>query len=573
MAKGSKKAKAKSPEKSKGKVKAPETAEQIAAKEQRKSSKETKKLEAETKKAAALSATVPGAPAMVSKKFFLGFGVSSLVTPTVVTGPPQRARQKEAMNKLERMFIEHVGCNIVFEAYNDPKRLRGLSFVEFPGSPFPNHTHYRDENGYPSESSPRDLTVWAQFRRLRRWTSCLHHGMELLTVYYHFNHDPARIWPVLGVTTLMEMTAAYLQLINTFDNVQKAAQIHTWVTDKLKHVNGTRTFKTQFTTKHLLNTLSKDSNGSFVSVRWKEGACDAKITMIQFLREVTLHETYDDFCRVDKLAKKNPSNEKHRDHREKLIDKLHKRGTWLIAFYDAPEDRNQLLAYVKSAMPGDVSTLLFKHKDVVELMACIHSIPAFVAVGLKPSQFLEAKKTFWGASADIKHENGLCLGTGRELQSGSSTSEVGIGERRAGRIQSRREMVVAESESNMAELIAAALTWRRRARDATNMLGVERAGRTESQLSTRMLQCTGRGNLVKYERVCGKRWGQAPPTKTGRGGEMFDMSGPGSNMEVNGAGFSLRKNVIDTIGLDHAGWAKVTKNTIFTLSGKGTVSR
>ncbi|KAJ7867624.1 hypothetical protein B0H13DRAFT_2559665 [Mycena leptocephala] len=316
--------------------------------------------------------------------------------------------------------------------------------------------------------------------------------MELLTVYYHFNHDPARIWPVLGVTTLMEMTAAYLQLINTFDNVQKAAQIHTWVTDKLKHVNGTRTFKTQFTTKHLLNTLSKDSNGSFVSVRWKEGACDAKITMIQFLREVTLHETYDDFCRVDKLAKKNPSNEKHRDHREKLIDKLHKRGTWLIAFYDAPEDRNQLLAYVKSAMPGDVSTLLFKHKDVVELMACIHSIPAFVAVGLKPSQFLEAKKTFWGMSRQVQISSTRMGCAGRELQSGSSTSEVGIGERRAGRIQSRREMVVAESESNVAELIAAALTWRRRARDAANMLEVERAGRTESQVSTRMLQCTGR---------------------------------------------------------------------------------
>ncbi|KAJ7919764.1 hypothetical protein B0H13DRAFT_1868178 [Mycena leptocephala] len=339
MAEGSKKAKAKSPEKSKGKVKAPETAEQIATKEMRKSSRETKKLEAETKKAAALSATIPEALAMVSKEFFLGFGVSSVVTdrldrdgPTVVTGPLQRARQKEAMLKLETIAGEN---------------SEGLLRLD---------------------------------------------SMHALT----FGVNPV-----------------FLDL----------------------------------------NTLSKDSNGSFVSVGWKEGACDAKITMyagyhrIQFLREATLQETYNEFCRVDKLVKKNPSNEKHRDHREKLIDKLHKDGTWLIAFYDAltplkekflkdvkkaqtvlmqlstnnvlsshpdpplhhfnnlartltackaPEDRNQLLAYVKSAMPGDVSTLLFKHKDVVELMACIHNIPAFAAVGLKPSQLLEAKKTFWG---------------------------------------------------------------------------------------------------------------------------------------------------------------------------------
>jgi hypothetical protein len=61
---------------------------------------------------------------MVSKDFFLGFGVSSVVTDrldrdgrTVVV---QRAQQKEEMIKLQRI-IERVGCNNVFEAYNDPE--------------------------------------------------------------------------------------------------------------------------------------------------------------------------------------------------------------------------------------------------------------------------------------------------------------------------------------------------------------------------------------------------------------------------------------------------------------------
>jgi hypothetical protein len=38
--------------------------------------------------------------------------------------------------------------------------------------------------------------------------------------------------------------------------------------------------------------------------------------------------------------------------------------------------------------------------------------------------------------------------------------------------------------------------------------------------------------------------------------------------EVNSAGFGLRKNGMDAIGVEHTGWAKVTKNTIFTLSAK-----
>ncbi|KAJ6618948.1 hypothetical protein B0H10DRAFT_1947161 [Mycena sp. CBHHK59/15] len=40
------------------------------------------------------------------------------------------------------------------------------------------------------------------------------------------------------------------------------------------------------------------------------------------------------------------------------------------------------------------------------------------------------------------------------------------------------------------------------------------------------------------------------------------------HMEVNGAGSGLLKNGMDAIGVEHTGWAKVTKNTIFTLSVK-----
>jgi hypothetical protein len=40
------------------------------------------------------------------------------------------------------------------------------------------------------------------------------------------------------------------------------------------------------------------------------------------------------------------------------------------------------------------------------------------------------------------------------------------------------------------------------------------------------------------------------------------------NMEVNGARFGLRKNGMDAISMEHTGWAKVTKNMIFTLSAK-----
>jgi hypothetical protein len=40
------------------------------------------------------------------------------------------------------------------------------------------------------------------------------------------------------------------------------------------------------------------------------------------------------------------------------------------------------------------------------------------------------------------------------------------------------------------------------------------------------------------------------------------------NMEVNGAKFGVRKNGMDSIGMEHTGWAKATKNIIFTLSAK-----
>jgi hypothetical protein len=36
-------------------------------------------------------------------------------------------------------------------------------------------------------------------------------------------------------------------------------------------------------------------------------------------------------------------------------------------------------------------------------------------------------------------------------------------------------------------------------------------------------------------------------------------------MEVNSARFGLRKNGMDAIGMEHTGWAKATKNMIFTL--------
>ncbi|KAJ6574059.1 hypothetical protein B0H19DRAFT_1063069 [Mycena capillaripes] len=202
-----------------------------------------------------------------------------------------------------------------------------------------------------------------------------------------------------------------------------------------------------------LTTLSKDLNGPFLQVKWQEAAFDTEITMYaglhrtEFLKEELLKDTYGEYKRVNKLLIKNPNNLKHLQKVRELEKTLNEKGLWLCGFYDAltrlkerfvedtrksqtvllqlssnnaltshpdtplhhfsniartlaaskhPEDRNGLLGWAKGTMPGDVSTLLYKHKDVVELLASLHNIPAFAVDGLTPSQLLEAKKTIWG---------------------------------------------------------------------------------------------------------------------------------------------------------------------------------
>ncbi|KAJ7280458.1 hypothetical protein C8J57DRAFT_1220926 [Mycena rebaudengoi] len=50
-------------------------------------------------------------------------------------------------------------------------------------------------------------------------------------------------------------------------------------------------------------------------------------------------------------------------------------------------------------MPGDVLMLLYKHKDVVQLLVSLHNIPAFGANGPILGQLVEAKRTIWGMSS------------------------------------------------------------------------------------------------------------------------------------------------------------------------------
>jgi hypothetical protein len=72
-----------------------------------------------------------------------------------------------------------------------------------------------------------------------------------------------------------------------------------------------------------------------------------------------------------------------------------------LAGCQSPEDRSTLLTFAQAGMPGDVSTLLYKHKDVVELLASVHGIDVFAVNGLTPGQMLESKKTSWGVSRTL----------------------------------------------------------------------------------------------------------------------------------------------------------------------------
>ncbi|KAJ6561317.1 hypothetical protein B0H10DRAFT_1966590 [Mycena sp. CBHHK59/15] len=69
----------------------------------------------------------------------------------------------------------------------------------------------------------------------------------------------------------------------------------------------------------------------------------------------------------------------------------------------------------------------------------------------------------------------------------------------------------------------------------------------------------------------GKGGGRHHPPGQAGGGEVelgTEKTPKNMHMEVNGAGSGLLKNGMDAIGVEHTGWAKVTKNTIFTLSVK-----
>ncbi|KAJ7447754.1 hypothetical protein B0H11DRAFT_1929497 [Mycena galericulata] len=202
-----------------------------------------------------------------------------------------------------------------------------------------------------------------------------------------------------------------------------------------------------------LTSLSSNPKGPFQLVNWKDGAVDQKVTMYagyhrtELLKDKVLKKTWDEYKRVEKQLKKHPSNGKHQQDMKVLENVLYENGTWLVEFVDAltplkekfrkdlkkgqtvllqlssnnrvsshpdtpihhfnniartlawckdPDDRTTLLAFAMSELPGDVSTLLLKHKDLVELLALVHNIPAFAANGLTPNQLLEAKKTFWG---------------------------------------------------------------------------------------------------------------------------------------------------------------------------------
>ncbi|KAJ7763877.1 hypothetical protein B0H16DRAFT_1455120 [Mycena metata] len=200
-------------------------------------------------------------------------------------------------------------------------------------------------------------------------------------------------------------------------------------------------------------TLCKDVNGPFQQVKWQDGAVENQITMYagfhrtEFLKDELLKDSYTEYKKVIKFLQKHPGKATQQQKAQDLEKILNENGLWLCGFYDPltrlkerfladakksqtvllqlssnntlashmdtplhhfnniartlaaskdPEDRNGLLTWAKSTTPGDVSTLLYKHKDVVELLASVHNIPTFGADGLTPSQLLEAKKTMWG---------------------------------------------------------------------------------------------------------------------------------------------------------------------------------
>ncbi|KAJ7708104.1 hypothetical protein B0H17DRAFT_1191603 [Mycena rosella] len=199
-----------------------------------------------------------------------------------------------------------------------------------------------------------------------------------------------------------------------------------------------------------MDSLTRD-RGPFKSVRWNlvKDECNTheiiqfggrhRVAALKTFFKATLDERHE-LKAIGKMKKRSTSSEERKEALEKVLTQ---KGTWLVAFYDnaflndpktkqsvtlqlssnnvlssfpdtplhafnsicrtlraavTVEDRQSILAYASSQMPGDVTTLLFKHRDIVDVFALLHDNQQFAIAGLVPKQILDIKETAWGAS-------------------------------------------------------------------------------------------------------------------------------------------------------------------------------